>query len=328
MIEAAFVILALMITTYVLLDGFDLGVGTVSPLVASDERARGATMHAIGPYWNGNEVWLIASGAVLFALFPRAYASAFSGFYLPFMVVLWLLMFRGISIEARNHFDSELWHAFWDAAFAASSALLIFILGVSLGNIVRGLPLDAHEYFFGTFALLLNPYAIGVGIFAVGALAMHGLAFLCMRGDDELRATSRPLALRSWWVVLVLYLAVSAATFAVRPSIAGRPWVVVLVVLVAAPALAGVRLFLARGAAAPAFVASSVFLATLLIAVGATIYPFLLPGFPGGQPGLTIYEAATAQPALLFGLIWTVVGLAAVVVYGVAAARSIEKGGR
>ncbi|MGH8164855.1 MAG: cytochrome d ubiquinol oxidase subunit II, partial [Rhodanobacteraceae bacterium] len=161
MSTAAFWLLIAMVTMYVLLDGYDLGVATISPLVARTDEERAATMQSIGPFWNGNEVWLIAAGGSLFALFPQAYASAFSGFYLPFTIVLWLLMFRGIAMELRSHFKSELWHGFWDFCFTSSSVLLVALFGIALGNIVRGLPLDREGYFLGTFAFLLNPYAIG-----------------------------------------------------------------------------------------------------------------------------------------------------------------------
>jgi cytochrome d ubiquinol oxidase subunit II len=326
MIDAAFVILALMIVTYVLLDGFDLGAAVVAPLVSRDDDGRGEAMHAIGPYWNGNEVWLVASGAVLFALFPRAYASAFSGFYLPFMVVLWLLMFRGISIEVRGHIDSSLWRTFWDNAFSWSSGLLIFIFGVSLGNLVRGLPLNAHGYFFGTFAYLLNAYAVLVGAFAVAALGLHGAIFLSLRGGEAVRGASRALASRAWWLVIGAYVAISAATFVVRPSVTERPWLVGLVLVVSIPALVVVRVALARGAPGPAFIASSAYLATLLAAAAATIYPYLLPAFPAGQGGLTIYAAATAAPALASGLAWTIAGVVAVAVYTGVVAGRIERG--
>jgi cytochrome bd ubiquinol oxidase subunit II len=323
--EVAFVVIAFTITAYVLLDGYDLGVGAAAPLVAPDEGRREAAMHAIGPYWNGNEVWLIAAGAVLFALFPRAYAAAFSGFYLPFMVVLWLLMFRGIAMEVRNHLSSELWHGFWDAAFTSSSVLLIFLFGVSIGNLVRGLPLDPLGHFAGTFDYLLNPYALGVGLFAVAALMQHGMAFLSWRAAPEVRVDSRRWALRAWWLVLTLYLVMTAATFAVRPDILSRPWLLALDPLVSLPALFAVRLCLVRAAAGPAFLASSVFLAAMLCAVAATIFPFLLPSAVPGVGGLTIYAAAPSQPALATGLAWTISGLSLVLVYSIVTVRRLGK---
>ena len=217
---AAFVTVAFMFAMYVMLDGYDLGVATVAALIARDERDRSAAMASIGPFWNGNEVWLIAAAAALFALFPAAYAAAFSGFYLPFIIVLWLLMLRGIALELREHFPSEIWHQFWDAAFAGSSALLIFVFGIALGNLLRGVPLDAAGYFAGTFAFLLNPYALLVGVFALATLAQHGAAFAALRLDGDLGMRAARMLQTLWWAVLPLYLAVTAATFAVHGGVA------------------------------------------------------------------------------------------------------------
>src|SRR6516225_6034578 len=138
-----------MLTAYVLLDGYDLGLAAIVPLIARTDRERAAAMESIGPFWNGNEVWLVASGGALFALFPVAYAVSFSGFYLPFVVVLWLLMFRGLAMELRGRFETQLWHEFWDTAFWLSSAMLILLFGIALGNLVRGVPLDPSGYFQG-----------------------------------------------------------------------------------------------------------------------------------------------------------------------------------
>ena len=218
---AAFIAIAFLLTMYVLLDGYDLGIAAIAPLIARDDRERAAAMASIGPFWNGNEVWLIAAGAALFALFPTAYASSFSGFYLPFIVVLWLLMFRGIAMELREHFASELWHQFWDAAFWLSSALLIFVFGVALGNLLRGVPLDAAGYFQGTFAFLLNPYALLVGLFALATLGVHGAAFAALRIEGEPGRRAMRITLGGSWLVLALYVAVTALTLAMHSPMTG-----------------------------------------------------------------------------------------------------------
>ncbi len=311
---AGFVAVAFMLTMYVLLDGYDLGVAAIAPSIARSDRERAAVMASIGPFWNGNEVWLIAAGAALFALFPIAYASSFSGFYLPFIVVLWLLMFRGIALELREHLPSELWHQFWDAAFSLSSALLIVLFGVALGNLLRGVPLDAAGYFQGTFAFLLNPYALLVGAFALCTLAQHGAAFLALRVDGELGERSRRALLRIWWAVLILYFAVTALTFSVRAP-TGVSWLWVMPVLSLA-ALVDLRRRAARGHAAGAFVESSFFIATLLAASAGTIFPYLLPAFPQGRGGVSIFEAAPSSVALACALTVTLGGIVVVVIYG------------
>jgi cytochrome bd ubiquinol oxidase subunit II len=311
---AGFIVVAFMLTMYVLLDGYDLGVAAIAPLIARGERERAAAMAAIGPFWNGNEVWLIAAAAALFALFPTAYASSFSGFYLPFVVVLWLLMFRGIALELRDHFASELWHQFWDSAFSWSSALLIFIFGLALGNLLRGLPLDAAGYFQGSFEFLLNPYALLVGLFALATLALHGAAFAAFRidGDPAHRALR---GLRTGvGPVLALYLIVTAWTFLMHAPTGGS-W------LVAMPALSLLGLAgIWRGAHArhpiAALAASSFFVATLLAAAAGTLYPYLLPAFPAGHGGISIFESAPSGVSLACALTITVAGIAGVAIYG------------
>ena len=321
MSDVAFVILAFMIAVYVLLDGYDLGVAALAPFISRSDKDRAEAMHAIGPYWNGNEVWLIAAGGVSFALFPLAYASAFSGFYLPFMIVLWLLMFRGIAMEVREHFPSEIWHAFWDTAFSLSSALLILLFGVTIGNLVRGLPLHASGFFLGTFAFLLNPYALAVGLFAVAALTEHGATFLTMVASGEIAQRSRAAIGRLWWIVLTLYLIVTIFTLAIRPVAFARPWLA-LVALVSLVAFVLLRTRLSGESRVAPFVCSTVFIASLLVAAVGTIYPYLLPDF-GGSGGLTIYAASASPHAMVWGIGATLVGLVAVSTYSILAFRRL-----
>ena len=309
---AGFVVIAIMVSLYVLLDGFDLGLATVAPLIARGDGERAAAMESIGPFWNGNEVWLIAAAAALFALFPTAYASSFSGFYLPFIVVLWLLMFRGIALELRNHFPSEVWHQFWDAAFSVSSALLIFLFGLSVGNLLRGVPLDSQGYFEATFAFLLNPYAVLVGLFALITLGVHGAAFAALRieGAPGERAT-RVVGIGAW-LVLAFYAAVTAVTLAAHP--ASRGWLLAMPVLSLA-ALFGLWRSAHNGRPAAAFAFSTTFVATLLTAWTGTLFPYLLPAFPWGRGGITIFVAAPSAGGLSCALAVTVAGIVAVAIY-------------
>lgn len=310
---AGFIVLAFMLTMYVLLDGYDLGVAAIAPLIARGERERSAAMACIGPFWNGNEVWLIAAGAALFALFPVAYASSFSGFYLPFVVVLWLLMFRGIALELRDHFSSELWHQFWDAAFSTSSGFLIFVFGIALGNLLRGVPLDAAGYFRGTFAFLLNPYAMLVGAFALATLGLHGAAFAALRIEGELGLRALRAVHGGLWLVLVLYLAVTASTFAVRGPAQGS-WLVAMPVA-SFLALGGVWWSARKMDAVAAFAMSSCFIMTLLVAAAGTIFPYLVPAFPAGRGGISIFDAAPSTVALGCALGVSVAGILLVATY-------------
>lgn len=319
---AAFCVVAFMLTAYVLLDGYDLGVAAIAPIVGRNERERAAAMTSIGPFWNGNEVWLIAAGGALFALFPIAYASSFSGFYLPFIVVLWLLMFRGIAMELRNHLASELWRQFWDAAFWLSSLLLIALFGVALGNLLRGVPLDERGYFIGTFAFLLNPYALLVALFAVATLVQHGAAFVLLRIDGPPAVRALRLLQGHWWAVLVLYLAVTAATFAVR-GVPAASWVLVMPVI-SLGSLAALRWELSADRFGPAFTASCVFVASLLVTAAGTLYPYLLTAFPPGHGGISVDIAVPSQSALVVALTVTIGGSIAVVIYAAAVWRRLS----
>ncbi|MBV8489026.1 MAG: cytochrome d ubiquinol oxidase subunit II [Candidatus Eremiobacteraeota bacterium] len=318
---AGYAVIAAMISAYVLLDGFDLGVGAISLWIGKTDGQRAEAMEAIAPFWNGNEVWLIAAGAALFALFPRAYASSFSGFYLPFIVVLWLLMFRGIALELRGHFNGELWHQFWDAAFSLSSALLILVFGVALGNLLRGVPLDALGYFRGTFGFLLNPYALGAGLFALAALANHGAAFLAYRTGGELQRSARRVQRAAWWVVVALYVALTVATYFVR----GIPPIALSAAMTVASvaAIVAMKVARSRNRDLATFLASSVFIASLLVEAAGSMFPYLLPGYPMGSGGLSIFDAAPSTTAVACALAITVGGGIAVLVYGTWVARRL-----
>jgi len=313
-----FVVIAFMLGMYVMLDGYDLGVAAVIPAIARSDRERAAAIAAIGPFWNGNEVWLIAGGAALFALFPTAYAAAFSGFYLPFIIVLWLLMFRGIAIELRDHIASDLWHQFWDAAFSISSTLLIVLFGVALGNLLRGLPLGAGGYFLGTFAFLLNPYAALVGLFALIALMQHGALFVALRVDGALGGRARNAVQALWWGAAALYVMATVATFSAHPP--ATPWIFALPVL-SLGALVGVRWSVAVENGALAFAASCLFIASLVAAAAATIYPYLLPAFPAGRGGISIFGASPSNRSIGSALVITLAGIALVALYAPAVWR-------
>ena len=310
----AFLLIAFMIGGYVVLDGYDLGVASIAPFIAKNDRERFAAMQAIGPFWNGNEVWLVAGGGLLFALFPKGYASSFSGFYLPFIVVLWLLMGRGVALELREHYPTRLWHQFWDTCFTVSSALLILLFGIALGNLIRGVPLDSGGYFLGTFAFLLNGYALLVGLFAPAVLAMHGAAFMVLRVDGAPAERARLMLPRLWTATLVLFVAVTIATFFTRSDELSNPWLYVLGILCAV-AFAAVLLSAVRRAELATFVSSSAFIALLLGEAAATMYPNLLRGFPNGQGSLSIFDASPSPVALASALGVGIVGMAIVLVY-------------
>ena len=315
---AAFILLAGMLCAYVLLDGFDLGVGALHLFVSRTDRERADSFATIGPFWSGNEVVLIAAAGTLFAFFPQAYAASFSGFYLPFMVALWLLMVRGLSIELRGHFADALWRGFWDVGFGIASSLLALLMGVTIGNLLRGLPMGQHGFFSGTFSFLLNPYALGVGIFSLIVLALHGAAFMRWRaGDDsELGSRARRAIAILWPIALVAYAGITVATMAVHPVHNAVLWVVPLL---------GVGSLVAVRFVQPAVLcltATSIFLVALMISAAGTLYPYLLPSFPIGSGGLDIAAASTPE-SLPSAFIAVAIGLPAVLLYATLAARKV-----
>src|SRR5947209_1628436 len=257
-----FCLVAIMVVAYVVLDGFDLGAGIVHLLLARNDEERRLIIRTIGPVWDGNEVWLLAGGGTLYFAFPLLYASSFSGFYLPLMIVLWLLVFRGISIEFRNHVESPVWAPLWDAVFCFSSLLLAVFYGAALGNVVRGVPLDARGYFFealwtdfrlGPETGILDWYTILVGLAAFFALAQHGALWLLVKTAGAVEERARRVARVVWWGVAALTVLVTWFTFRVQPQVpanlSGHRWGYVFPLLALAGLLA-VRWFLERQSAA------------------------------------------------------------------------------
>src|SRR5579863_2969672 len=217
-----------MIAAYVLLDGFDLGAGIIHLGAARTDAERCQILATIGPVWDGNEVWLLAAGGVLYFAFPGLYAAGFSGFYLPLMIVLWLLILRGISIEFRNHIDSTVWTPLWDVLFSFSSALLAIFYGAALANVVRGVPLDADGYFFeplwtnfrvGRDNGILDWYTILVGIAAYLALTQHGALWVAWRTHGPVRERARHAAEWAWTGTAVFTVVITWATFRVQPHV-------------------------------------------------------------------------------------------------------------
>jgi cytochrome bd ubiquinol oxidase subunit II len=317
--EIWFVVLAAMLTGYAVLDGFDLGTGALHLFVGRSPRERASVIDAIGPVWNGNEVWLLAAGGSMVAAFPRLYATSFSGFYLALMLVLWLLLLRGISIEFRHQVDSELWREAWDVVFAVASTLLALLFGVAVGNVLRGLPLDAEGQFRGSFALMLNPFAVLCGVLSVAVLSLHGAGFLALKTTGAVQARSRSCARGLWWAVLGLLAGVVAASFAVRPDFTqnfGRwPALIALPLLVPA-SLALLRRWQLRDHDRGAFLASCALIVSVLGSVAAGLYPMLLPARPGSaHPGLDVFNSASPAGSLRIALAVYLFGMALVITY-------------
>jgi cytochrome bd ubiquinol oxidase subunit II len=316
-----FCLVAIMIGMYVVLDGFDLGAAVAGRFIARTPEERHAILRSIGPVWDGNEVWLLAGGGTLYFAFPTLYAAAFSGFYLPLMMVLWLLIGRGVGVELRHHVAHGVWHAFWDAVFFVASLLLCVFYGAALGNVVRGVPLGSGGEFFlplwsnflpGTPAGILDFYTVLVGVAALAALTLHGALWLAVKLPGELEARALRLARGLAWGVAATTVAVTLASFAVQPLIAAhlaaRPWCWVFPLL-AVLGIGGVVVFLRRGELKQAFLASSAYLLGMLTSAAFGLYPYVLPALPGSGPGLTAQSAAAPEYGLKIGLAWWIPGM-------------------
>jgi cytochrome d ubiquinol oxidase subunit II len=317
-----FWIVAVMLTAYVILDGFDIGAGIIHLLVARSDRERRASLRAIGPVWDGNEVWLLAAGGTLYFAFPLLYASSFSGFYLPLMMVLWLLMGRGISVELRSHLDGIVWRAFFDTVFSVSSILLAIFYGAALGNVIRGVPLRADGYFFvplwtnwrvGPQPGVLDWYTVGAGVAALAILALHGALYVGLKTSGEVNSRARRVANVMWPVVLALTIACLLLTLWVRPGLLGnyRQFPVALAIpLVVFASLALVFYFHRKGQEKPAFVCSSVYIAFMLVGAAVALFPNVLPASTEARYSLTIHNTAAPAYGLNIGIIWWVIGMA------------------
>jgi cytochrome d ubiquinol oxidase subunit II len=324
MIFVWYCLVALMIAGYVILDGYDLGAGIVHLFVARGDDERKMVLRSIGPVWDGNEVWLLAGGGTLYFAFPGLYASSFSGFYLPLMAVLWLLMIRGISIEFRNHLDNAAWKPFWDTGFAVSSILLSIFFGAALGNVVRGVPLDQAGDFFlpfwtdfqpGAEPGILDWYTILVGVFALATLTLHGALWVRYRTAGDLSIRSYQLAKRAWYAVLILTALTTLASFRIQPQIlenfAKYP-VGYVFPLLAILGLVGVVLF--KDELKP-FLSSCAFIAGMLTSAAFGIFPYVLPSNSDPAKGLTLWNTAPAEYGLKVGLAWWLPGMALAIGY-------------
>ncbi|HET9931244.1 MAG TPA: cytochrome d ubiquinol oxidase subunit II [Polyangiaceae bacterium] len=312
--ELWYALLALMLTAYAVLDGFDFGAGILHLFVARNESERREVFAAIGPFWDGNEVWLIGAGGVMFLAFPVLLATAFPAFYLSLFVVLWCLLLRGIAIELRSHVNNAEWRTFWDAVFALSSALLALLFGVALGNVVRGLPLDAEEVttlpLFTDFGVsgrvgLIDWYTLLVGVFSVGLLTSHGALFLQYRSRSDLTTRAHRVERALRWPLLGLFIGVSVATHLVRPdffvALATRPlaWFALGIGLVG-----GVLASREAGQGGRRFVGSCLRISGLLGALAVAVFPTLLRSTLDPAHSLTLGQAMSGDYSRRVALFW------------------------
>jgi cytochrome d ubiquinol oxidase subunit II len=326
--------IAAMLAVYAVLDGFDIGAGIIHLFAARTDGQRRAVLRSIGPVWDGNEVWLIAAGGVLFLAFPALYASSFSGFYLPLTMVLWLLMLRGIALEFRNRIESPVWAPLWDVVFAGASAALAGFYGAAVGNIVRGVPLDVTGFFFlplwtdfrvGSEVGILDWFTVMVGLAVFFAMAEHGALWVAMKTEDEVAERCRRLAGALWWAVVLFTALVAALSPLVQPHllerIARSPWGYVF------PAgaiigLLGMKYFNRASAEKRAFGCSCLYVLGIAASTAFGLFPYLLPSNIDPKFGLTVYNASAPARSLAIGMAWFIPGIILAAAYVVVAYRS------
>ena len=315
-----FWIVAVMLTCYVVLDGFDIGAGIVHYFVGRNAKERETVIAAVGPVWDGNEVWLLATGGTLYFAFPPLYAAGFSGFYLPLIMVLWLLIMRAAGIELRHQLDNSMWHSFWDFVFSLSSILLAIFFGAALGNVVRGVPLNAEGYFFEPLWTdfttsgntgILDWFTVLSGVVALVALAIHGANYLAVKTEGEINLRARRLVSLGWYALVALTALSLAAVMNLRDGILANyenypfTWLIPVAVI---GSLIFIKYFNSKGNDKGAFIASSSYLALMLVGAVVALFPVILPAIDPAN-SLTIYNSAAGGYGLSVGLIWWSVGI-------------------
>jgi cytochrome d ubiquinol oxidase subunit II len=316
-----FCIVAVMLAAYVVLDGFDLGAGILYLYAGRTDEERRMILRSIGPVWDGNEVWLLATGGTLYFAFPQLYASGFSGFYLPLMMVLWLLMLRAVGIELRTHIDHPVWHSLFDTLFFGASALLAIFFGAALGNVIRGVPLGADGYFFealwtnfrvGPNPGILDWYTVLCGVVALVTLTLHGALYVTLKTEGNLSARCRKLALSLWPVLLILTCVSLVATYSIRPEVMNnyRAYPIGILVPVLVLASLGVIIWAApKGKDLEAFLGSSLYIVVMLVGAVFALYPNVLPASTDPAYSLTISNTAAGRHGLEVGLTWWSIGM-------------------
>ncbi len=313
-----FVIEGILLAGYAILDGFDLGVGILHPFVAKSDVERRLSMNSIGPMWDGNEVWLVTFGGALFAAFPNAYATVFSGFYTAFMLLLFALIFRAVSLEFRSKLDNPAWRRFWDWGFFGGSFLATLLFGVATGNAVAGLPLDAEGNVLVGVLDQLNPYAVLVGLMTVALFALHGGLYLYLKTEGEFQARLRDWMWRSWGFFLVTFMLTTVYTVAMVPRATvnfERFPVLVLIVIAAVLAVANIPRCLYWNRPGQAFLSSVVLILSQVALFGAALFPNLVTASNDPALSVTIYNAASSVKTLTIMLIIAVLGMPFVLTY-------------
>ncbi len=312
-----FILLGVLLAGYAILDGFDLGVGMLH-FVARNDNERRIIVNSIGPLWDGNEVWLVTFGGALFAAFPEAYATVFSGFYIAFMALLFALIMRAVSLEFRSKMQSPAWRRTWDFGFFASSGLATLLFGVAVGNAMLGIPLDARGVFTGTILDQLTFYPIIVGLLVIAMFLMHGSIYLYLKTQGELQERLHAWMWRTFGIFLVLYMFTTIITLATIPraleNFRQHPWMWI-VVLLNILAIANIPRAIHKRKPGYAFASSCATIAAFVFLLGVALFPNLVTSSGPAGYSLTIYNAASSPKTLTIMAIIAAMGMPFVLAY-------------
>ena len=318
-----YILLGVLFTGYAILDGFDLGVGALHLFTKTDEERR-VMLNSIGPVWDGNEVWLVTGGGALFAAFPMVYATVFSGFYMAFMLLLVALIFRAVAIEFRSKLTMTWWRRMWDVGFSMGSVLSALLIGVALGNIACGVPLDGDHEFAADFFYLLRPYPLLVGVTTVALFAMHGAIYAVKKTDGELHDKIRGWVNRCIVLFVVCYVAVTVATLLYLPHMTSllrsHPWLYLIAVFNAL-AIACIPRQIRKGDDFGAFLCSCAAMVALMALFGVGMFPHMVYSFPHPENSLTLVNAASSHKTLGIMLIVALIGVPLVLTYTISIYR-------
>ncbi len=312
-----YVLIGVVFIVYVILDGFDLGIGILNRILGKTDIERKKLYYSIGPFWDGNEVWLLTGGGALFAAFPVVYASVFSGFYLALILLLFFLILRIITLEFRNNLQEESIRLLFDNIFALSSLLIVLLLGVAMGNITRGLELTENKHYYGGLIGLLNPYSIYIGIFAIIVIISHGASYAMLKMDGEI--FSRATRINRIFIVLsgIFYLINLVITYLFVPmrfaNFSNFPVLYLLLLLPIVFLLLSYQ-YNKKERTGLNFIMSSLFIFSLLLLFGVGNYPYFVPSVDGNG-GLDLYNSASSENTLRNMLIIVLIGLPIVIFY-------------
>jgi len=312
-----FILLGVLIIGYAILDGFDFGVGVLHLFARSNDERR-IHMNAIGPVWDGNEVWLLTAGGALFAAFPIVYATVFSGFYLAMMLLFSALIFRAVSLEFRSKVDSPGWRRLWDWSFGMGSLLPSILFGVAVGNILRGIPIDQNGAFVGSFLGLLNPYSLLIGVLSLVMFTMHGSLYLSIKTDGELQNRMTKWASSLWIGFIIIYLLATIYTFFeagfLFEGILSAPMFWIMFILLLA-AIIYIPIGLKSGSYFKSFIASSITIASMIGIAAVCLFPRLVPSIVDLSYSLNIYNASSTPRTQTVMLIIVLIGMPIVIGY-------------